>query len=324
MKLKFNQRLLALLWVTLASANCWAASTVTCGIPVGTNVAFTINPYVVGGTANYVGKKIPISCTRSGNGNNAETMTVTVNIGNGASGATQNTAAGSGTINYDFYTTPGNPCTNESHGSTNPITASIVVPGGSGTTSGETATIYACVPPPAASASGTYSDLNVVVSIPPLGVASSNNGTTVGQTTTTGVLAVSIFIPERCVVSMPIGDLSVNYTAFSGTAVTGSKTYKVTCGSTLSPSMALVDGSNQPLTSGVAAGLNYTLGLNTSANNSGGSQTLSVAPGGLETEYRINANIAAGQPGSCASPAMQSGSTCTQTISNTHWMTVSW
>ena len=87
--------------------------------------------------------------------------------------------------------------------------------------------------------------------------------------------------------------------------------------------MALTNVSGAALTSGTIAGLDYTLALNTSANTIGGAPTLAVTAGGLATTYRINGSMAANQVGACGGLAT-TGSTCTQTISGVHYLTITW
>lgn len=324
MNFKFIKTGLAFLLTTFASVNCWAASgDIACGITQGTSLSFTIDPYVFNGTANYVGKNIPITCLRTGNNlSNVESATVLVQFSNGGSPlGIQNQASGAGLINYDFYTTAANPCAGETNNATNPVSVIVNFPKNATTvTTGSiaspaNATVYACVPPPAPAANGPYSD-SATASV--LSVTPSNNSSTGTVNARNASLTVNIRIPERCALTMPSGALSVNYTALTSGLVTGFKTFSVICGSTLTAAtMTLTDNLGNTLINGVAAGLNYTLGLNT-VGNSGGGATLGVTPGGLSTTYRINASFAAGQAGSCFNSA-----TCTQS-NNTHYVTVTW
>lgn len=327
MNFKFIQGVLTLFLGMLVSVDGWAANGFTCSIVNPTSITFTI-PYAFGGTSNYVGKKIPVTCTRAGNTNNAESVRVDVGISNGGNAAgAQNNAAGAGLINYDFYTTPGNPCSAEvTPTSTTNLFATVAFPSGISTVTADTNTVYACVPPPALNANGAYSD-NATAVITLLTPSNSGGALTINPVTAT--LRVDIAIPQRCDISTPIGALTFNYTSF-GAAIQPSTKFKVTCGAGLNsplPTMALTNATGQPLTSGTAAGLAYTLALNTLANLTGGTPTLSVLPGGSATEYRINGNMVAGQAGSCATADVDSaGSTCIKTISGAtgHYITVTW
>lgn len=323
MNFKFKQWATALLFATLGSANCWAQDNpqglVTCRIG-STPVAYTTT-YVSGG-ANSVALSVPISCTQTlATANNSNVVIVTVNIGDGLSPSlNQNRATGTGSpINYDFYTNSG--CTTETHGSTNPPPAvTVTIPTRNGTGTGN-ALIYGCVPVPLPAAMGLYTD-TVATSIPVGGVVST--GSAAVAVGASGVINVKITIPEFCAITMPAGALAFTYTSFTGVASQATKTYSVTCGSSLLPTMALTDVNGAALTSGAAAGLAYTLALNTLSNSTGGTATLPAAATGSATTYRINGNMLAGQAGSCGAPAVQAGSLCTQTITGVHYVTVTW
>ena len=320
MSLKFKQALMALLLSTLGSAYAAANphGTITCDIG-STPVSYSAT-YAFGG-ANATSLLIPVTCTQSGaTANSGDQVDVTVNIGNSnsAPGTTQNTAnkASVPSINYDFYTTTA--CNSEIHDSTNPLVARVTVTTKNGTNTGTAGPFYGCVPVPAPAANGTYTD-TVSVTIPAGGVVQVSGGAIAAVgTAPAGVINVSITIPERCTITLA-GDLPLNYTAF-GPIVNGSKSFSAVCGSTLRPVMTLTDNAGTLLTTGVAAGVNYTLGLNTSA--SGGTGTLAATAGGGTNTYYINAVIASGQAGSCASPATNNGATCTE--SKTHYVTITW
>lgn len=101
--------------------------------------------------------------------------------------------------------------------------------------------------------------------------------------------------------------MSFTYTAF-GAAKTASSTFQPTCTIYLPYTMSL--SANVA----VAAGLNYTLALNTS--NSGGTAALaSTGTGAAQTSY-VNGDIAAGQAGTCV------GGSCT--ADNTHTLTITY
>lgn len=321
MNFNFKHWAMALLFVTVGSANCWAQGqgTVTCNVVAG-SVTHGPQTYVFGG-ANALSVSVPVTCTHAGaTANNGNTVKVTVDIGNSNNAPTtiQNTATRSGfpTINYDFYTNSG--CGTEIH--TTPATVNIILTKNQVNVPGN-ATAVLCIPVPVAFASGAYSD---TVTTKVSSVALVSGGATLVAGTGTGAISVNIFIPERCAITMSTGALVFNYTSFSTIASQPSKTYSVTCGSSLSPTMALTDVNGAALTSGTAAGLAYTLALNTMANSTGGTPTLAVASGGAATNYRINGNMVAGQAGSCAAPAVQAGATCTQTITGVHYLTVTW
>lgn len=320
MNFNFKHWGMAFLLATLGTANCWAQGhgTFTCNIDTPLGISSTTN-YVFGG-ANFSTVAVPVVCTQSGaTANNGDTVIVAVEIGNSnsAPATIQNTAtrAGAPTINYDFYTNSS--CNIETHTTRAQTSLTFIA---KNTTIRGFANAILCVPVPVAFANGTYTD-TVITSI--YSVSPTNNAA-VGVSTVTGTISVSIAIPERCDISMPAGPLAFTYTSFSNAASTASKIYSVTCGSSLSPTMALTDVNGAALTTGTAAGLAYTLALNTMANSTGGTPRLDVASGGTATNYRINGNMAAGQAGSCAAPAVQAGATCTQTITGVHYLTVTW
>lgn len=326
MRIKFKQVLMALLLTTLGSAYAGPHGTITCNIG-STSVLYTTT-YVTGG-ANSTALSVPIRCDQTNaTANSTDSVTVTVNIGNSnsAPSTTQNTAkqANVPSINYDFYT--GSGCTPETHGATNPPAAVTVTMSGRNGFGTGNALIYGCVPVPLPSAMGTYTD-TVTTTIPVGGVVTGSGTPDVAiGASPNGVISVSITIPERCNITMPTGALVFTYTSFTTSASQASKTFSVTCGAGLTspvPTMALTDVFGNPLTSGTAAGLAYTLALNTLGNSTGGASTLAVTSGGSAITYRINGNMVAGQVGSCGAPAT-SGATCTQTISGVHYLTVTW
>ncbi len=334
MNFKFKQWLVVSLLTAVVSANSWAApgpgpqGLVTCSIssPV---IQYTTS-YVFGG-ANATSLSVPISCVQTlYTSANATAVLVTVNIGNSdsAPGTTQNTATQINvpSILYDFYTSSGCTAITETHGAVNPPLAVTITIDKTTRTGSGTAVFWGCVPAPSSLASGLYTD-TASATIPPGGVVSSTGSPDVAIGTSSASISVRITIPERCVITMPAGALSFSYTSFAGTDSTPNKTFQVQCGIGLTspvPTMALTDVNGIALTSGTAAGLSYTLALSASSTT-GGTSTLSVKqPGGGDVTYNINGNMVAGQAGSCAAPAIQSGSTCTQTITGVHYVTVSW
>jgi hypothetical protein len=99
-----------------------------------------------------------------------------------------------------------------------------------------------------------------------------------------GTLSMSATVSPACNITTAPGDLTINYTAFSPTASTGSSNFALRCTNTTPYTLAL------DATSGAVSGIGYTLAL--SAPGGGGTGTVQT--------YNINGTAAAGQPGTCA------------------------
>lgn len=102
----------------------------------------------------------------------------------------------------------------------------------------------------------------------------------------TGNFNVNITLTSACQISTAPSAITLTYTAFQGTAATGSTPFGVKCTNTLPYTMALDSGA----TTDNAVNLAYTT-------------TLSAASGtgtGIEQSYSVTATIASGQAGTCA------------------------
>ena len=126
------------------------------------------------------------------------------------------------------------------------------------------------------------------------------------QTLVTGNFNVRVNLTPVCqlttntnATSTGTTDLIFNYTSF-GAALTPSSSFLVKCTSGLAYTLAL-DGTGFGGTT-TALGLNYTLALAAGA----------TAGTGANQTYTINGSMAAGQAGSCATPAG-----CTNTTART-------
>jgi spore coat protein U-like protein len=131
---------------------------------------------------------------------------------------------------------------------------------------------------------GTYTD---TVNI---GIADQN-----GNVWGTDQVTFSTTIIAACSFTSAPTNMTLNYTSFTTTPATATSPLQLRCTNTTTYTMAL------SATSGTLLGLNYTLGL--SAASGSGS--------GLAQPYTINANIAAGQSGTCATAS------CTATVTRT-------
>jgi spore coat protein U-like protein len=116
-----------------------------------------------------------------------------------------------------------------------------------------------------------------------------------GRTWGTDSVTFTTTIVAACGFTTPPGNITLNYISFATVATTASSAFQLRCTNTTTYTMAL------GATTGTALGLNYTLAL--SAAGGTGS--------GVGQSYTINANMPAGQSGTCA------GASCTATSSQT-------
>jgi len=157
-----------------------------------------------------------------------------------------------------------------------------------------TYTFYGCVPagqamlPP----EGTYTD-NVTMSFA-IGTATGSNN----DIFSAGSFPVSIIAPASCSFTTPPSNVDFTYTAFSASDVLANSSFGVKCSTNLPYTMTL------DAAVGVAAGLNYSLALNSTAT--GGTNPLTSVGTGIAQTFYINGRMAAGQAGACA------GATCTE------------
>lgn len=138
---------------------------------------------------------------------------------------------------------------------------------------------------------GTYSDNPVTLTAR----LESHTGALLGSATFWPTIEVADF----CRVATPPGNLTLNYTSFSGTAATSNTTFGVQCMNGTAYGLGL------DATTGSALGLTYSLGLSAT----GGSGN------GLEQQHTISGSIAPGQAGRCPTGSCTTTQTRTLTIS---------
>lgn len=114
---------------------------------------------------------------------------------------------------------------------------------------------------------------------------------------------VIVTLTSACRLTTAPGDITIGYTSFTVTPVSATTDFAVQCTNTLPYSMALNTANADTL------GLLIPLSIRDSADttNVTGTQTAGAAA----TSYKIRADIAAGQQGTCAT------ATCTSTVTRT-------
>lgn len=155
-------------------------------------------------------------------------------------------------------------------------------------------------------AAGTYTD-TINLAFTATSSASPGNPASFNGTASIGV---SIVAPASCTLAAP-GNITINYASFNPSAVLANTSFAPTCTNLLPYTMAL------DVTSGTIAGVTYTLGLSTLANDPAvGTSPLTSRGIGVAQTFYINASAAANQIGTCTA------ATCSG--SNTHTLTVSY
>jgi len=289
----------------------WLAAGVMCAFASQTHAAMFCSVSAAGVTSPYTPSNptntvttasVSVTCSRDNAGKDLAEVTYQLAADNGLNPTgTQNRAAlGVSFLNYEVATDSG--CTPWEGTSLLPTPAvTFQVPLGSTTT--HTTPFYACIPagqtvlPP----EGTYADL-ITISF------ANEKATGGGNTTFTGgAFPVSIIAPASCSFTTPPSNVEFTYTAFSASDALANSSFGVKCSTNLPYTMTL------DAAVGVVAGLNYSLGLNTTAT--GGSNPLtSVGTGVTQTIY-INGRMAAGQSGACATASCTESQVRTLTIS---------
>jgi spore coat protein U-like protein len=132
---------------------------------------------------------------------------------------------------------------------------------------------------------GTYTDTVT------FGVGNLATGAVYGTDTVT----FTTTILPACSFTTPPSNIVLNYTSFATVPSTATSNFQLRCTTTTTYTMAL------SATTGTALGLNYTLGLSAAAGTGSG----------VAQSYTINANMPAGQSGTCA------GASCTATVGRT-------
>lgn len=124
----------------------------------------------------------------------------------------------------------------------------------------------------------------------------------------TGNFDVIVTLTSACQLTTAPGDITIGYTSFTTTPVSATTDFAVQCTNTLPYSMALNTANADTL------GLTIPLSIRNSADT--GDVTGMQTAGAAAASYKIRADIAAGQQGTC-----NSGS-CTSTVSRV--LTISW
>ncbi len=263
--------------------NALPAHAVTCATFSSPGWSLTYDPQAA--LAATTTSSVTVTCTRQAGDAKNTTLTVAANSGIQPLGAINQakTAAGS-LLQYNNYTDAAYTLVWGTAGST--LSVPLVF-GAIGTTATATVAFYARIPAgQVTAAAGTYSDL-VTMTL--------NKGATVVSTTT---FPVTVIINPVCTISTPPGAIALSYASFQGTNALGSTSFAATCTNALPYTLSL------DVTSGTLLGLTYTLAVPTGT----------YSGTGLPQSYTINAAIAAGQAGTCATAACTASATHTLTI----------
>ena len=275
---------------------CGSAHAVTCSINVTSVPLSTL--YVSGAPTNITGT-VSGSCIKQAGDAARPYIYIGINQGEPPAGRAMTRQNGLQLLNYQIYKanfTTG--IWSETTGST-----STTVTGGflyrmanNNTAQTFNYPYYLSIPTPQAAApAGIYDDLAIIATIR----LSDNNGLSTGAILGTAAFGASASIPNSCYFSTSPSSLVLNYTSFTGTAVTGNSTFALSC--TFNSSYTLAIG---PAATGSALDINYTLAL------SAASGIGTAAP----QNFTVTGTAAANQAGTCAS------STCSAT--NAHTITV--
>lgn len=286
----------------LAPVSAWAAvGPITCTTSNPTYNTAVYSPFATG--KNITALAVTVTCNRTNT--DATMLTYFIRPPAAAQQLASNTVTPAEKLNFDLYTDAS--CLNLWR-NINPFTGTLIFNAGD-TSKTASHAFYACINPGLVlTITGTFTD-NVK-----LNLYNSTYGATNSTTPTQidGNLAVSINVPAECLLTpaMPASLGTVDfgtYVAF-GTGKTAQLNFKAKCTNITPYTMALTNGSGAPLTSGVLAGLNYTLALSapTGAGN------------GADKTHTITGSMPAGQAGSCAAGG------CAGQKSNTHYLTVTY
>ncbi len=256
------------------------ANAVTCATFSSPGWSLTYDP--VAALATTTTTSVTVTCTRQKGDPKNLALTIAANSGLQPAGTiNQAKAAGNALLQYNNYADAAYTLVWGLAGSTLSIP---LVFGAVNSSATVTAALYAKIPAGQVSASaGTYSDL-VTMTL--------NNGAT---QVATGTFPVTVAINPNCVFTTPPGAITLNYASFQTTNATASASFSATCTNALPYTLSL------DATSGTLLGLTYTLSV--PAGTFTGT--------GLAQAYLINAAIAAGQAGTCAT------ATCTGSVTHT-------
>ena len=279
--------------LSLGVCGLTAHEAITCSIkpPPAVNFAYVTNSNNTS-PANVQQGAVSATCTRTSSGD-PTSLDLGVSDGLYKSGKTNYVQLNSSKISYDFFSNSA--CTNPWSGkngtkiSVTISNLSLNVPFTS------TFNYWTCKP--AAQNASSY----------PSGVYTDRVDLTLsagGSNVATSSINVNLYAPAFCSISSGPGTLSLNYQAFSNTAVFAGTSFKADCTHYLPYTMTL------NTLSGVVGGLRYTLGLSLAAAGNAsniGSGSLSTTGNvtGSATHY-INGAMAAGQAGQTGAITPQS------------------
>jgi hypothetical protein len=274
-------------WLAFGCGAAQAATTCTLGAVAG----FTVAAYVEGVASSPQALSVIVNCTRPATADpGAVTWTLTFDTGSNNNRAS---AVVGGTTYYTTYA-KGTASTCSPALTTSSGTITWPTTGAQSSRIGTlsaTVNYYGCVPAQSGMAAATYQDS--------IGLTLTNN---VGSPAAAGSVPVSITLGPACTFSggTNLGTMTFNYTAFRASPLVVNFPFGATCTNTTPYTLAI------DVTTGVSAGLAYSLALS--------------APGGTGTgslqNYNIIGTMAAGQPGDCTG-------SCTG-ASNVHNVTVSY
>lgn len=328
MKLKIIQWLMALLMTTLSAANAWAAD-VNCSLQnVGSFDAYFVH------TATVVKRVVPVIfevwCDRGDNGGQTSTaLNYSVAINNGANVTTQSPASilnkaqvviGTTTYSlfYDFYTA--DTCATGTQWSGLNVATTIVRPQVSKMFS--RVTLYGCVDQSQSVPDSTYQDS---VKLTLTGSAGTTGNSVTFSPASPASLSYSIPVnlttPPICTWNTKPTTIDFGpYTSFQPNSKNANTPFTLTCTPTLPFDMALYEADGvTPVTYGVIAGLNFSLGLGATSSTATGVQRIDGTKGTVAPlSFQINGNMPAGQAGSCA------GSACSGATSKSYMLSVSY
>ena len=271
------KKALAALLLLAALPSVHAAINCTVGAPA-------LNLFYQEQTTARVQMTLTVNCTRtSTNGPSAVNYTITPDNGDYPTGTTNRARRVflfffPFYLSYDLYTNSS--CATMWSG-TAPITGSLDWPSNGTGTLSQTHSFWACMPAQNVQIDGTYDD-NVQFTM------QYNNQ---GQKTVYGSMDVNIIAPASCVITTPPGNIVLNYTAFSPTAVVADSTVGMRCTASMPYTLEILPPND------VLAGVRYSV-VPLPASGTGT---------GNPVNHTIRATAPAGQPGECAA------GTCSQT-----------
>jgi spore coat protein U-like protein len=279
MKLKLLQIFAA--FALMPSAN-FAHAAITCTISsLGISAGYPFNS----GAQVITQGSYSISCAR-GLITDPTTTTYTVSAGNGLqpNGINNRAAFGANRLRYDLYVN--GTCATQWKGATTvPASAGTITMVGLLPTT-VTQNFWGCIAASLTPPAGTYTDSVIITPTYSSGVLGS-----------TGTFPITIVTPTACAITSSPGNINLGYTAFQAAAASGTTTFGITCGSTVTYSMVVSPAS------GALVGVSYALSLPASATGTGAQQT-----------HTITGTAPANQAGTCATGTCSATQVTTLTI----------